>query len=145
MADKIAAAAKGYESSAKWKYAVEKGEMAANTNKNNQFVYDMIAEAGISPPTVSKYVVMSRMPTCSEWADPDVSLPGWDVVQGQSKPGDVIAECPTSGDANGHCGIVVGPNQTASAMANEGGTIVVNDWGFRQDNRPTLRRYTGKK
>jgi hypothetical protein len=42
-----------------------------------------------------------------------------------------VAEASHYGDATGHCGIVVGPNQTASANSYIGGNIDINDYGFR--------------
>lgn len=56
------------------------------------------------------------------------------------------ADLPSSqqNDATGHCGIITGDKKTASANANADGRITINDWGFRNDNHPTIRRYRGK-
>ena len=46
-----------------WLCATEKGNFGKNTNKCNQFVYDVLVEAGVKPPpVVPKYVVLARPP-----------------------------------------------------------------------------------
>jgi hypothetical protein len=123
-------------------YTKEKDDFGKNTNKCNKFVYDVLVEAGVTPPPeVPKYVVFKRPPTAGEWADPSVKIEGWVVVT-DPKPGDVVAEAHHYSDATGHVGIVVGDKQTVSASALVGGVIVPNDWGFRPDQKPTFRRCT---
>ncbi|WP_020466071.1 CHAP domain-containing protein [Singulisphaera acidiphila] len=125
-----------------WMYGTAKDEFAANTNKCNKFVYDVVVEAGVKPPPkVSMYLIFSRPPTAGEWADPKVEISGWEVVT-TPQPGDIVAEAHRYADATGHVGIVVGPNLTVSAASNVGGVIVENDWGFRTGQTPTFRRYT---
>lgn len=139
-AAEIARVARSKAGSQDWMYDKVKDNFAANTNKCNKFVYDAIIEAGVKAPTVSMYVVFSRPPTAGEWADPKVEISGWSVVD-DPQPGDVVAEAHRYADATGHVGIVVGSRETASANANVGGTITVNDWGFRPDQHCTFRRY----
>lgn len=140
--DKIASVARSKVGSDDWRYDREKGDFGKNTNKCNQFVYDVMVEAGIKPlPTVSKYVIFSRPPTAGEWADASLKIDGWNVVA-EAQPGDVVAEAHNYRDATGHCGIVVGNKLTASANSLVGGTITQNDWGFRQDSKPTFRRFS---
>jgi len=125
-----------------WQYAVEKDDFGKNTNKCNKFVYDVMVEAKTNPlPQVSHYVVWSRPPLAREWADPNTTIEGWKIVT-SPQPGDVVAEAHNYADATGHVGIVVAKNQTISASALVGGTIVMNDWGFRKDNKPTFRRFS---
>lgn len=136
----IAKTARSKVGSTDWAYAKEKGNFGKNTNKCNQFVYDVIVEAGVNPPpTVPRYIIFSRPPTAGEWADPNTAIAGWSVVT-SPQPGDVIAEAHNYSDATGHVGIVVGDKATCSASSREGGTIVENDWGFRPENKPTFRR-----
>lgn len=139
IASAVAHAARLKEKSREWMYAVEKGGFGKNTNKCNLFVYDVIVEAGGRPPVVPRYVILTRPPTAGEWADPAVAIKGWAVVA-DPQPGDVVAEAHRYADATGHVGIVVGDKLTASASSQVGGVIVINDWGFRADNRPTFRR-----
>lgn len=124
-----------------WMYNVAKGDFPANTNKCNLYVYDVMVEAGVSPPRVSRYVIFTRPPTAGEWADRAFAIEGWKVVD-DPRPGDVVAEAHNYSDATGHVGIVVGDRLTSSASSREGGQIVENDWGFRADSRPTFRRCT---
>ena len=140
--DQIAKVARSKVGSEEWLYSKEKGNFGKNTNKCNQFVYDVMIEAGVSPPpTVPRYVIFSRPPTAGEWADSSTTITGWTVVT-EPQPGDVVAEAHNYSDATGHCGIVVGSKLTCSASSLEGGKIVQNDWGFRQDNKPTFRRFS---
>jgi hypothetical protein len=90
-----------------------------------------------------------------EWADPNVKIEGWSAPFPVSKaqPGDVIAQ--DHGGGNGHVGIVVGPQKTASADATKdpAGVITVGDFGFRPTveanvgkpggSMPVVRRYVG--
>ncbi|MEX2174087.1 MAG: CHAP domain-containing protein [Pirellulaceae bacterium] len=139
---KIVTVAKSYVGSGAWMYIKEKDGFGKNKNKCNQFVYDVVVEAGLPGPTVPKYGIFSRPPTAGEWATPAVLIKGWKVVT-EPQAGDVVAEAHRYADATGHVGIVVEAGQTASASSNEGGKIVQNDWGFRADNHPTFRRYIG--
>lgn len=124
-----------------WRYDVVKDEFGKDTNKCNKFVYDVIKEAGVGAPTVSMYWFFSRPPTAAEWADPASAILHWKAVD-EPQPGDVVAEKHAYTNATGHCGIVVGTNQSVSASSFVNGVIVQNDWGFRADNSPTFRRYT---
>jgi len=125
-----------------WMYVKEKDNFAKNTNKCNLFVYDVLVEAGVKPPpTVPRYILLTRPPTAGEWADPGVKIEGWTVVSTPA-PGDVVAEAHNYSDATGHVGIVVNTAQTVSASSLVGGVIVENDWGFRAGDKPTFRRYS---
>jgi len=142
ITERIVEVAKSKVASTDWKYDTEKDEFGKDTNKCNKFVYDVLVEAGVRPPpTVAKYVVFTRPPTAGEWADPKVSIKGWLQVA-DAQPGDVAAEAHAYRDATGHVAIVVGPKETVSASAPLGGVIVQNDWGFRDGQEPTFRRYS---
>lgn len=135
FAPRIAAIARRYEGDGSWLYYTAKDNFPANSHKCNKFVYDVIVEAGVKPPpTVPATLWRERPPLADEWANPRVAIPGWAVVtDGPPKPGDVVAE-------GGHCGIVVGNRQTASANSLVHGVVTINDWGFRESNKPTFRR-----
>jgi len=140
----IAAVAWSHKGDKKW---LKTGKF---TNKCNLAVSDWVYEATGSSPSYK-----GRAPLAHEWADPNVKIEGWSAPFPVSKaqPGDVIAQ--DHGGGNGHVGIVVGPQKTASADAKEhpAGIVFVNDWGFRstaEENggkpggpMPVVRRYVG--
>jgi hypothetical protein len=111
-------------------------------NKCNEFVADTLGEAGKKVPTVPDGKGGTRLPTAHELADPNVHIDGLSDTKpvSDAQRGDVIAQ--GHGDSEGHTGIIVGPGQTASSNANEGGTITVNDWGFRS---PTANPNNGER
>ena len=101
------------------------------SNKCNEFVSDTVAEAGKARPTVAG---TGKIPTAAQLADPNVKINGLSAPDSMSKarPGDVIAQDHgpgANGNEEGHAGIIVAlptgnsPGQTASANANQGGTI----------------------
>lgn len=140
--EKISAKAAAMERSPLWQYAAARGAFKPNTNKCNLFVAEMARAAEAAVPNIRGFR-KTYPPTAGDWADPGVTIRGWIVVT-VPKPGDVVAVAHRYSDATGHCGIVVGKGQTASANANEGGRITVNDWGFREGDAPTFRRYVGE-
>ena len=95
-----------------------------------------------------------KIPSAAAFADPNVKITGLSAPEpmANAKPGDVIAQDhganPKSGNEEGHVGIVVSlphdgqPGQTASANANEGGKVTINDWGFRS---PTANPNNGER
>ncbi|MBI2386431.1 MAG: hypothetical protein HYV14_10505 [Elusimicrobia bacterium] len=143
---KIAERAAAMKGSLLWAQAVVRGVFKKNHNKCNLFVAEMAREGGAVVPNIRGYRNPSP-PTAGDWANPAVSIPGWAVVA-EPKPGDIIAmSAPISlPGATGHCGVVVGPRRTASANAHADvrGRITVNDWGFREGDTPTFRRYVGE-
>jgi hypothetical protein len=111
-------------------------------NQCNQFVHDVLAEAGTQAPLslgtkfrnafpriayyMGKTTSASYPASAGDWAYPHNTLTCWQNVTvptdrlggypaDVSKPGDVIAEAINYTDASGHVGIIVGPRQTASA------------------------------
>lgn len=83
-----------------------------------------------------------RIPSASEWADPNVTIPNYQVVNpGEGlKPGEVVA-------ASGHVGIYV-PLPSSGGQGNLGTIsasgieqkVVHNTWGLRDGGVPTIRR-----
>ena len=102
--------------------------------KCNLFVNDMLTKGGDAPGRMPG----GRVPSASEWADPKTKIPGYTVIPKvvTPQPGDVVAY-------DGHVGIYMpntagSPNTiSASAMT---GKVVQNDWGFRPNQSPTIRR-----
>src|SRR5579884_1259031 len=140
---------------------------ASGTNKCNQFVCDVIEESGRPRPQVPyaqprgvgewlkslfRDPSAKRDPSAYEWANPNVRIPGWSVPHPLSaeRVNDVIAQ---QHGHRGHTGVVVSlipGQQTVSVIA--GGSVGVNDWGFRQhgqnnegpnDPAPVARSYMG--
>jgi RHS repeat-associated protein len=124
----------------------------AGSDKCNEFVSDVIADAS---GTQNRPVVADtgKIPTATQYADPNVKITGLSEPRplSEAKPGDVIAQyhgTGANGTAEGHAGIVVAaptansPGQTASANANQGGKVKVNDWGFR---KPTANPNNGER
>ncbi len=69
-------------------------------------------------------------PGANNLSDPNYELPGWPVITGTPQIGDLIA-------FNGHVGIVSGDKTTISASTDG---VKENDWGFREGQKPTIRR-----
>jgi RHS repeat-associated protein len=121
------------------------------SDKCNEFVSDTVKSADGTRPVVEE---TGKIPTAAQFADPKVKITGLSAPESMSnaKPGDVIAQDhgpnPKTGNEEGHVGIVVSlphdgqPGQTASANANEGGKVTVNNWGFRS---PTANPNNGER
>jgi len=152
---KIAAAAKAQNGSQA--YAINKTNISNmqifknGSDKCNEFVSDTVKSADGTRPVVDG---TGKIPTAAQFADPNVKINGLSAPEPMSnaKPGDVIAQDhganPTTGNEEGHVGIIVAlphdgqPGQTASANANQGGQVTVNDWGFRS---PTANPNNGER
>jgi RHS repeat-associated protein len=121
------------------------------SDKCNEFVSDTVKSADGTRPVVDG---TGKVPTASQFADPNVKITGLSAPDPMSnaKPGDVVAQDhgpnPNTGNEEGHVGIIVAlphdgqPGQTASANANQGGQVTVNDWGFRS---PTANPNNGER
>ncbi len=138
--------------------ANSKDNYKAGTNKCNQLVADAVQQSGAPRPQVPRSGILGwlgfkRDPTAHEWADPNVSIPGWSGTKSlaQSQAGDVIAQ---AHGTYGHAGIVVGPGLTVSvnSTTNPAGIVTRNNWGFRprgqngegpHDPAPVVRSYIG--
>lgn len=122
------------------------------SDKCNEFVSDSTAKAN-GPDNRAVVADTGKIPTASQYADPKVTITGLSAPRplSEAKAGDVIAQdhgTGANGNAEGHVGIVVAaptansPGQTASANANQGGKVTVNDWGFRS---PTANPNNGER
>ena len=132
----LAATAKADEGSDKWAYNKSNGKFGRNTNKCNQFVDDKVREAGGSLPMPNGWFNGNPL-LAGQWGDPSYEIEGWEVVKGPPQPGDVIVIKANYSDATGHVGIVTGIGETTSAASD---VVRSNDWGFRQDQNPVIRR-----
>ena len=122
----------------------------SGNDKCNEFASDTVKSGDGTRPVVEG---TGKIPTASQFADPKVKITGLSEPKplSEAKSGDVIAQTHGSGangNAEGHVGIVVAaqtansPGQTASANANEGGKVTINDWGFRS---PTANPNNGER
>jgi RHS repeat-associated protein len=143
---KIAAAARAQKGSDA--YDVKKTNISnmqifkSGSDKCNEFVSDTVKSADGTRPVVEG---TGKIATAAQLADPSVKITGLTAPDSMSnaKAGDVIAQIhgtEPNGNVDAHAGIIVAlptadsPGQTASANANQGGQITVNDWGFRNAN-----------
>ena len=161
----IDALARKYIGSQLWREDVAKSGIPVGQNKCNQFINDVIVEAGGVKPLVpykneggitgSLKALFLRGPTASEWGDPTIKIPGWEIVQPINgtvvyTAGDIIAV--SRPDGTGHVGIFVGlPGGRTVVSANANvtpkGLITATQWGFRMfdedSKRKIARRYVG--
>jgi cell wall-associated NlpC family hydrolase len=147
VAQRIVDEAKKYLESNDWSYYTDRPPYGPGTNKCNLFVYEVLNNAGAPVPMKERwswrnFEYVKYPPLAGQWADPDVDIPGWVVVD-DPQPGDVVAMEENYSDASGHVGIVSGEGKTISASS-ETQTIVENDWGFREGQKPVFRRYVGE-
>jgi len=132
-----------HNNSKAWAFAVAKGDFAANTNKCNKFVIDVIREAGAAA------VVMGRQPLAAEWAHPGTRIPGWRLIdQGEApQAGDVAAYALSGGGArySGHTGLIVdlGSGQLTNMSAHEDSVYPIAGQ-FENNPATRYRRYTGE-
>ena len=144
---------------------VSKGSYKAGTDKCNELVADSIEESGRPRPYVhytntgglkgGVRSLFTRDPDANEWANPNVSIPGWSAPKplSEARPNDVIAQAHGQW---GHSGIIVAWGLTVSVntAANPAGIVTRNDWGFRPapqngegpgDPAPVVRHYIGEQ
>ena len=150
LAGRLAQAAKianAYEHNKQWMVETSK-VFAKGTDKCNEFVSDILDQAGLEPPR--RRGGWGGPIGAAEWADASRNKIGhWQIVNGPPQPGDVMAEItghdPRTGALWAHVGVVVGNGRTASASTKvyPPGMVVVNDWGFREDDlgKRVVRRY----
>jgi hypothetical protein len=146
--DDIVPTARKYVGSTHWAYDANTPP-GAGTNKCNQFVYEVLNEAGATVPLMERrrwgIPRPSHPPLAGQWASTTVSISGWDVVS-QPQPGDTISEAHDYADASGRVGIVssIAPGGGGTTISAARYAVLENDWGFRQGQNPTFRRYRGR-
>ena len=148
--DEIAANAVAEETSTDWAYAARKDEYAPGTWKCNKFVIDTIEASGATAVAedangraLLNTLNQPRPPRAGEWADPSVTIRGWQVVI-DPKPGDVAAySLPVSSGASGHTGIVTSVDaRTGAVSVTNAGENSVRTYDFPASD-VTYRRYVG--
>ena len=149
--ENIAQSAEDNIGSTRWNYDVEKGSFPSGSNKCNLFCYDITTQAGASPGlpngnSIKKFFGGDGYPpVASQWADPNYSIPNWDVVTTPQR-GDVASMAIDYSDATGHVAIVVALDATVgTSSTNNVEKIKRSDWGFRpaQKGKVVFRRYKG--
>jgi CHAP domain len=144
---RIADTAIKYNGNTDWAYARQKGNFPRDSNKCNQYVYDVTKEAG-AEATVIGSDGKRRVPLAAEWADPNTKIENWMVLgkNERPQPGDVAAYKQPGGGVqfSGHSGIVTSTdsNGLVRAMAAHSEAVGPDD---RFQLRPgvTFRRYSG--
>ncbi len=123
----------------------------SGSDKCNLYVSETVKNSTGEHTTVEG---TGKIPSAAQFADPNVKISGLSAPEplANAKPGDVIAQDhgpnAKTGNEEGHVGIVVSvphdgqPGQTASANANQGGKVTINDWGFRS---PTASTNNGER
>jgi hypothetical protein len=143
----IADTAIKYNSNTDWAYEKQKGNFPRNSNKCNQYVYDVTKEAG-AEATVIGSDGKRRPPLAAEWADPNTKIENWMVLgkNERPQPGDVAAYKQLGGGVqfSGHSGIVtsIDSNGLVRAMAAHS-EVVGPDDKFQLRPGVTFRRYSG--
>ena len=151
---KIVQTALKHENSTEWNKNVKKDNFEINDNKCNKFVYDCLKESGADPGLpngrfVAKLVGYGSPPTAGQWADPNYSIPGWEILKHNEVPefGDVAAiKMPGHITYTGHTAIVVKNGFTIGTSDIEN-KISISSWGFRpeQSGNVVFRRFVGRK
>jgi hypothetical protein len=97
-----------------WAWANARAPYPRKTNKCNQFMYEMVTDAGYAvPPRPYKSwkglgPIEQLPPLAGDWADASKSM-GSSTIVTLPEPGDVIAWSHAYADASGHVGIVTYP------------------------------------
>jgi len=163
--DALVDSARSHIGSTSWAYWRARSPYPADTNKCNLFVYEMANGVGRTVPRRTRWSWRQGRevwypPLAGEWGDAGTPVGSWTVVS-DPLPGDVIAEPHFYIDATGHVGIVSYPlpnGESRSLAAGEhitttvelprqtvsagGDDIMENNWGWRQGQTPTFRRYS---
>jgi len=104
------------------------------TYKCNLYADTQYEKVGYNLPNIGGSAISRILgrypPGAQSLSNPNYSVPGWPVVSGPARAGDLLAE-------GGHVGIATGPRTTISASP---GGVVENAWGFRPDQAPVIRR-----
>ena len=118
------------------------GNFPAGSYKCNKFVYDVAISAGAEVPDLYGG---GWPPTARAWGNPNVEIPGWEIVN-TPQAGDVVGQWRNYSDATGHVGIVVDNNLTVvSARTNGVSRDSFGDVFPSKYSRPVVyRRYVGK-
>jgi|GEM_PF-6975301 len=133
-----------------WAYEIEKGRFAANTNKCNLFVDDVLKETGINMPGPNGLLSIINFGTpitAGQWADPNYIISGWQVVN-SPQPGDIVAASASWDDASGHVGIIISSTESIYASHDR---VKMSNYGYSNkhlENMPgtngyVYRRYVG--
>lgn len=150
--EEIVKNAKSKDKSKEYSYEGSKDDYDENTNKCNKFVYDILKKTGIAPPRVNgnilkRIVGLGSPVTAGQWADPNYSIPGWEIVT-SPQAGDIVAISANFSDATGHVAIMISSTESVGAGHSE---VHVTDFGsntshysdFPGNKGYVYRRYVG--
>jgi hypothetical protein len=113
--------------------------LPSGQQKDHQFVADALDRSGLG-------FSGNKIPAASDWADPAVDISGWNVVDGPIQANDVLAMPKGKPDhwyfqPGQQMGIATGDGTSIGIRNNN--QIAESNWGFRDDDQPTIRRYGG--
>lgn len=137
--------AKGLETSHDYDNAVKKDNFAANKDKCNKFVFDVITCAGANPGCPNGRLAIigfgSSPPTANQWGDPSFKIPNWVVVT-TPRAGDVVARATSD---EGHCAIMINSKQSIGASHHDGIRVTYfgssRTWIMKPGEKYVYRRY----
>jgi hypothetical protein len=141
----------GYQGSKAWAMDAKKDDFGKGTNKCNQFVYDVVTEAGAGGDAIEKG---GWPPQAAAWANPKIDIANWRPLdKGESlQPGDVAAFKLSGGGTafSGHSGIIIldSAGGLAAQSAHDNAVFATKgQFGENREKTPqpvTFRRYTGE-
>ena len=143
---KINYIALSYDQSTMWARDVRKDNFASDSWKCNKFVFDVAKEAGARAEVAIGQ--KSRAPLASEWADRNVDIPGWRVLEAgeTAMAGDVFAY-KNSGESGttGHTGfMIVGQDGELINLSAHEETVHHDPNQFLNRSEIAFRRYVGE-
>lgn len=126
------------------------GRYGPGKNKCNVFIDDILDASGVytsDPNGMGSGWGLGAPVTAGQWADPNYTVPGWQVVE-FPQAGDIVAVKGNFSDASGHVAIMVSPTQSIGASQYE---VHINDFGYSKswlshypgNNGYIYRRYVG--
>jgi YD repeat-containing protein len=148
----IAVSALAVMGSDAWAAEKERANFPKGASKCNLFTAERAQAVGAYVPLINgwawPYNVLapfadSYPPVAAQWARPDLQILGWEVVSPHEgvQIGDLIAENSPTENTTGHVAIVSAPATTVGTIKDK--LIGTSDWGFRPDQKVTVRRYSG--
>jgi RHS repeat-associated protein len=132
----IASNAMNQVGSTNWADQAQFGKYGPGVSKCNIFWASQAELSGARVPDTSGLFSFwpNNPPLAAQIADTNFNIPNWPVISGPM-PGAVMS-------LGGHVGIV-GTNGTSSISVYNGGYVTNNNWGFRTNQCPVFRGYTG--
>jgi len=137
-ADQIMNSANTWKNHSPYGLSAINKDMGAGQAKDHQWVGDTLTQAG-----TGSFDTPQTRPSIADWADKNADIPGWNVVDGPARKGDVLAMAkpnnPVFGMRLGQMGIATGDGTSIGMPM--GGDIMEGDIGLADGDNATIRRY----